>query len=70
MFVIGITKHCLLKVKLNTGDYFDQELLNKLRYWEAYYYAKNYMFALLSRRDHSMLELKQKGIKKEYLCLP
>lgn len=64
IFVIGITKHCLLKVKLNTGDYFDQELLNKLRYWEAYYYAKNYMFALLSRRDHSMLELKQKGIKK------
>ncbi len=64
IFVIGISEYCLLKLNLTTGDHFDQELLDNLCYWETYYHAKKYVFVLLSRRDHSILELKQKGIKK------
>jgi regulatory protein len=64
VFIIGISDSCLVNFNLKKGDHFDQLILDQILTFEKNWSARNYLLRLLSRRDHSGHELKQKALKK------
>lgn len=65
-FVVGVSDGTIAKYKLSKDTFFDQLLFDTIISSEREWAVKNYMIALLSRRDHSSEELKTKAIKKGY----
>lgn len=66
IFVVGVSDGTIAKYKLSKDTFFDQLLFETIISAEREWAVKNYMIALLSRRDHSSEELKTKAIKKGY----
>ena len=62
-FVVGVSDGTIAKYKLSKDTFFDQLLFDTIISSEREWAVKNYMIALLSRRDHSSEELKTKAIK-------
>lgn len=65
-FLMGVSDHVLTKFNLYKGVEITPFLLDKLVREEEKWAAREYLFRILSRRDHSGQELKTKALKKGY----
>jgi regulatory protein len=65
-FLIGVSDSTLTKLNLKKGVEITPFLLDQIARQEDQWAAREYMFRILSRRDHSRKELKDKAYKKGY----
>jgi regulatory protein len=65
-FLIGISDSTLTKLNLKKGVEITPSLLEQMVSYEDQWAAREYMFRILSRRDHSQKELRDKAYKKGY----
>lgn len=65
-FLFGVSTQTLIKYHLKKGTVLDEGLLFEVQKEEEHSVCKDYLLTLLARRDHSILELKTKGLKKGY----
>ncbi len=65
-FLIGVSDATLTKLNLKKGVEITPSLLQQIANKEDEWAAREYMFRILSRRDHSRKELKDKAYKKGY----
>jgi len=63
-FLFGVSDHTLTKFDIRKGMVISSSLYQKIRDSEDYWAAREFFLRLLSRRDHSAKELKQKAQKK------
>ncbi len=63
-FIIGISVDTLLKFNLQAGVEISEELINKIGEKENFDSLKNSAFRFLSRRQHSIKELRDKLFRK------
>lgn len=64
-FLLGVAEETLLKFELAKGVEITPVLLRKLQREEGRFAIKSYFLGLLSRRDHSRLELRNKASQKK-----
>lgn len=62
-FLIGLSAESLIKSGIKRGDTLTSEKFQVLVELEQKDQIRNYLFRLLSRRDHSRFELRQKALK-------
>lgn len=65
-FLLGVSSETLLKAGLRKGDALDREAYARLLAWEAIASVRFYLNDLLSRRDHSRKELRDKALRKGF----
>ena len=65
-FLIGVSESTLTKLDLKKGVEITPFLFEKIVEAEDQWAAREYLFRILSRRDHSRKELKDKAYKKGY----
>ncbi len=65
-FLIGVSDSTLTKLNLKKGVEITPSFLREIEQQEDRWAAREYMFRILSRRDHSRKELKDKAHKKGY----
>ncbi len=65
-FLIGVSAQTLTDFNLSSGVQLTSDLFQKISEAEEYQAAKERCYLLLSGRDHSSFELKQKIIKKGF----
>lgn len=65
-FLIGVSDSTLTKLNLKKGVEITPSFLQQIEKQENRWAAREYMFRILSRRDHSRKELKDKAHKKGY----
>lgn len=65
-FLIGVSDSTLTKLNLKKGVEMTPSFLRQIEQQEEQWAAREYMFRILSRRDHSRKELKDKAYKKGY----
>lgn len=65
-FLIGVSEATLTKLNLKKGVVMTPSLLQQIEQAEEQWAAREYFFRILSRRDHSRKELKDKAFKKGY----
>ena len=65
-FLIGVSEATLTQLDLRKGTLITRELLSRIETSEERWAAREYFFRILSRRDHSRKELKDKAYKKGY----
>ena len=65
-FLIGVSDSTLTKLNLKKGVEITPSFLHQIEEQEEQWAAREYMFRILSRRDHSRKELKDKAYKKGY----
>ncbi|MDR9419703.1 regulatory protein RecX [Gracilimonas sp.] len=65
-FLIGVSESTLTKLNLKKGVEITPSLFEQIVDAENHWAAREYMFRILSRRDHSRKELKDKAYKKGY----
>ncbi|MBD3616146.1 MAG: RecX family transcriptional regulator [Gracilimonas sp.] len=65
-FLIGVSEATLTKLNLKKGVEITPSLFHQIEEAENQWAAREYFFRILSRRDHSRKELKDKAYKKGY----
>ncbi|MAO66256.1 MAG: hypothetical protein CL666_14770 [Balneola sp.] len=65
-FLIGVSESTLTKLNLKKGVEITPSLFDRIAEAEDHWAAREYLFRILSRRDHSRKELKDKAWKKGY----
>ncbi|HET8866280.1 MAG TPA: RecX family transcriptional regulator [Gracilimonas sp.] len=65
-FLIGVSESTLTNLKLKKGVEITPFLFRQIEEAENRWAAREYFFRILSRRDHSRKELKDKAFKKGY----
>lgn len=65
-FLIGVSEATLTKLNLKKGVVLTPSLLQQIEQAEEQWAAREYFFRILSHRDHSRKELKDKAYKKGY----
>lgn len=65
-FLIGVSKATLTKLNLKKGVEITPSLFDQITEAEIQWAAREYLFRILSRRDHSRKELRDKAFKKGY----
>ncbi len=65
-FLVGVSEQTLLHFNLRVGTQVNNQLLQAIDAHEQKWQLKDFFIRLLARRDHSRLELVQKGIKKGF----
>ena len=65
-FLIGVSEATLTQLNLKKGTLITRDLLAQIDESEERWAAREYFFRILSRRDHSRKELKDKAYKKGY----
>ena len=65
-FLIGVSDATLSRLNLKKGVVITPSLLQQIDSSEEQWAAREYLFRILSRRDHSRKELKDKAYKKGY----
>lgn len=65
-FLIGVSEATLTKLNLKKGVVITPSLFQQIEEAEEHWAAREYFFRILSRRDHSRKELKDKAYKKGY----
>ncbi|MEX0843739.1 MAG: RecX family transcriptional regulator, partial [Balneolaceae bacterium] len=65
-FLIGVSDATLTKLNLKKGVVITPSLFRDIEVSENKWAAREYFFRILSRRDHSRKELKDKAYKKGY----
>ena len=65
-FLLGVSIQTLITYNLKKGTILDEGLVLDIQNQEEQSRCKDYLLGLLARRDHSLQELKTKGLKKGY----
>ncbi len=65
-FLIGVSESTLTKLNLKKGVLITPSLFQHIEQAEERWATRQYFFRILSRRDHSRKELKDKAYKKGY----
>lgn len=65
-FLIGVSEATLTKLNLRKGVEITPSLFDRIIEAENHWAAREYLFRILSGRDHSRKELKDKAYKKGY----
>lgn len=65
-FLVGVSESTYTKLNLKKGVVITPSLFDEILSSEEEYAARDYFFRILSRRDHSRKELKDKAYKKGY----
>lgn len=65
-FLIGVSESTLTKFDLKKGVEITPSLFEKIVEAENQWAAREYLFGILSRRDHSQKELRDKAFKKGF----
>jgi regulatory protein len=65
-FLIGVSESTLTKLNLKKGVEITPSLFEQILDLENHWAAREYLFRILSRRDHSRKELKDKAYRKGY----